>query len=109
MARSSWSSVAGRGCLPPLAPWLKEGLSAFGPPRDRFGLLFRLLDCGQQGAGQRLEGEGIGTDQLDQFAELRRLLEFDLLGTLGERLEFGIKVTRLPGHPYFPRVVRPER
>ncbi len=32
-----WSRVAGFGFLPPLAPLLKDGLSAFGPPRYGLG------------------------------------------------------------------------
>jgi hypothetical protein len=80
---------------------LKEGLPAFGPPRDGFGLLLRLFESGEQRAGQGLEGEGIGADELDQLAELGGLLRPDLPGALQEGLEFGVIVSRFPRHRWF--------
>ena len=83
---------------PPLAPCLKEGLPAFGPPRDGFGLFLRLLDGGEQGTGQCFHGQGIGPNDLDQFAELDGLLPLDLLGLVHEGLEFSIEVAWFAGH-----------
>ena len=77
---------------------LKEGLPAFGPPRDGFRLFLGLLDSGEKRAGKGFKGESIGSDDLDQLAELCGLLSFDLLRLLHEGLEFGIVVTRLAGH-----------
>ena len=98
MVCSSWSSVVGCLFLPPLAPLLKEGLPAFGPPRDGFGLLLGLLDGGEQGAGERLHGQSIGAEDLDEFAELDGLLRLDLLGFVHEGLKFCIEVAWFTGH-----------
>ena len=70
VAWSSRSRIAGAGLLSPLAPSLKEGLPAFGPPRDDFGLLLGLFDSGEQRTGKRLHGQGVGAEDLDEFAEL---------------------------------------
>jgi hypothetical protein len=49
---------------------LKESLPAFRPPRFGFRLFLALLDSGEQCAGKRFHGQGIGSDDLNEFAEL---------------------------------------
>jgi len=77
---------------------LKEGLSAFGPPRDGFGLLLGLLDGGEQCAGEGFHGQSIGAKDLHEFAKLDGLLRLDLLGLVHEGLKLGIEVAWFAGH-----------
>lgn len=87
----------------PLAERRPGRVRSTGPPPDRFGLLLRLLDRCQQRSGQSLEGEGIGTCDLDQLAELGSLLSLDLPSPFHEGLEFGVVIARLAGHDAGPR------
>ena len=48
----------------------KERGTAFGPPRDGFGLFPGLLDGREQHAGQGFQGQGIGAGCQHQLAEL---------------------------------------
>lgn len=77
---------------------LKEAVAAFGPPRYGLGLLPRLLDGGKERTSQGLDGEGIGTRDLDEFAELDGLLRLDALGLVHEGLEFCVEVSGFAGH-----------
>ncbi len=77
---------------------LKEGLAAFGPPRDGFGLRLEVLCGGKECPGQDLDGEGISAGELDEFAKLDSLLRLDLLGLVREGLELGVEVSWLAGH-----------
>ena len=106
VAWSSRSRITGTDFLPPLASLLKEGLAAFGPPRDGFGLLLGLLDGGEQHAGQGLDGKGVGPRDLDQLAKLHGLLSLELLGPIHDGLEFGVVVTRLACHDGALELVR---
>jgi len=57
---------------------LKDALAAFGPPRDGFGLFLGLLDGFDERACERLKGEGVGADDLDEFAITWRSIIFPL-------------------------------
>src|SRR5271166_4579652 len=102
VAWSSCSTLAGCRFLPALGALLKERLSAFGPPRDGFGLFLGLFECCEENAGEGLDGEAIGADDLDEFAEPGGLLAFDLLGLLHQGQEFGVEISRLDGHLNLP-------
>src|SRR5271166_3175486 len=95
---SSCSTLAGRGFLPAFAALLKERLPAFGPPRDGFGLFLGLVEGGEEDAGEGLDGEAVGADDLDEFAEPGGFLALDLLGLLHQGQEFGVEISRLDGH-----------
>ena len=84
---------------------LKEGLPTFGPPRDGFGLLLGLLHGCEECAGECFHGQVICAEDLDEFAKLDGLLRLDLLGFVGEGLEFGIEVAWFAGHVIGSRMV----
>jgi len=92
--------------LDPLAPLLKEGVPALGPPRDGFGSFLALLDGGEECAGECFDGQDICTNELHEFAKLDSFLRLDLLGPIHEGLEFGVKVAWFAGHGTSSMIVR---
>jgi len=64
-----------------------------------------LFDGGEERAGERLDGQGIGAEFLDELTELGGFLGFQLFGFLHECLELGVEVARLAGHFSHPVLV----